>query len=322
MFKKFLWSVMVAATVLSRPAPAQAQDQQRSINEEIIRLFDKQKQHNDYFYRRIDELERRIAQLSSPGFMPMRSAVTTPFDTAARRYSTAAKKPATLVKKELRDKKQAKLVKATMTVPKALRGRDALTRAYEDYVVGIETDEALETGFYIGNGFILTCAHGLQGGGLKVNRGGRMHAAAAVLVDRRRDLAFLVCKGLIEDGNFLRIAECFTEELGELPFEAVTVGMETREAQAESKRVIAFDGEDIVLSTTEVPGRSGSPVFNSRKKLVGMVRAADDKNGYAIPPSTIKSFMEDFVKEFEGKGLPDHLKGGSGTPEITSKRKR
>ena len=193
-------------------------------------------------------------------------------------------------------------------------------RDYMDSVVIIETVAGSGTGFFVGrNGYIITCAHTLARIGDTVvsyrqpGPGGEPVIVKAraniVRVDADNDLALLQIASR-RPVKPVAIGVAATVEAGE----AVTVighpGLGERTLSYTMTTGVVSNPNQVIAdlgylqtNATVNPGSSGSPVFDSQGRAIGLVvlKAGIEGTGFAVPLKRIQTFLTACTVKTDGR---------------------
>lgn len=178
---------------------------------------------------------------------------------------------------------------------------EALT-ALRSAVVTVESSGGNGSGFNIRpDGLIVTNLHVVEGGGIitVVFNDGSVFATREYLAVDGVDMALLDIDG--EGLPAVELSAAYPAEGEQLIFIGNPLGIDWTISEATARAMVLVD--DVADNTPVIwfdgpvqPGSSGSPLFDSQSRVVGVVFAslADRKNsGLAIPIDTLISFLED-----------------------------
>ena len=190
----------------------------------------------------------------------------------------------------------------------------AIARAFMSSVVIIKSDKGGGTGFVVGSkGYVLTCAHVLPILGdpeitYRAEQAGRvvMRTAKAAIVgaDRQLDLALLKIEAA-EPLPVVRLDAEATLEVGEA---VCTIGHPglgrktldyTMTQGIISNRARDIEGTAYIQTNATVnPGSSGSPLFDSRGNVIGLVvlKANIESTGFAVPVHRLAAFVRSHAR--------------------------
>lgn len=189
-----------------------------------------------------------------------------------------------------------------------------IARAYTDAVVIIKSGEGGGTGFLIGSkGYVLTCAHVVPVLGdpevsYRSREGGRvvMQTAKAEVIatDQALDLALLKIR-TARPLPVVRLDAAARLEVGEAVSTIGHPGLGRKTLDYTmtqgiiSNRAREIDGRPYIQTTAAVnPGSSGSPLFDGRGNVIGLVvlKANIESTGFAVPVSRLVQFMKAHAK--------------------------
>jgi len=173
-----------------------------------------------------------------------------------------------------------------------------------------ETEGEIGTGFFIGDGVVVTCAHVTNPGGklassINVKYNGQEYHASVFAFDDAKDIAVLVVDGKLGNES-LTLGDSNNVELGDdiviygtpLGFEGVVqegiISSFPQDYQGSDQQVM-------FVSAKISPGNSGSAVINVKtNKVVGMAAAiislsSENSDGLnaAVPVNDIKNFLQE-----------------------------
>lgn len=216
------------------------------------------------------------------------------------------------------DKPKADRLAALLEPPgaEALEVRE-VAQAYKDSVAVLKNDSGTCTGFWVdGKGYLLTCAHGLSQSGAftvlykaapKAPAGSAgeektltSQKIAVVSVNRALDLALLKVdtEGPVTPVR-LASEKC---EMGQKVSIIGNPGMkghvleQTLTAGVVSSPARDIEGLSYIQTDASVnPGNSGSPIFDEKGNVIGMIvfKAFMEGVGFGIPMSRIKTFLQE-----------------------------
>jgi S1-C subfamily serine protease len=189
----------------------------------------------------------------------------------------------------------------------------AVHEKYASAIVVLKSDAQSGSGFFItSDGYILTCAHvipKLSGFTVSYREPGpsvttfteKTAVPVVVAIDTTQDLAILKIE-TSKPVNYVRTERSNVLAGGE---DVTTIGNPGLGGQildyTITKGIVSnpariLDGQTYIQTTAAVnPGSSGSPLFNSKGNVIGLVvlKANIENTGFAIPISSIYKFLAD-----------------------------
>ena len=176
----------------------------------------------------------------------------------------------------------------------------------------IQDDESVGTGFFIDNGYILTCAH-VIGTAMTITFtipgvSDKSHNATLVSVCYDKDLALL--RTDYKNNSYLKLGNSDNVNYGSKLY-AVGYPMGQKTVKVTSGVFSGMDGILMQIDTPINPGNSGGPLINDQYEVVGInVKKVNprlaDNIGYAVPIHNfkiIKSIMYSGVKVIKNPKL-------------------
>lgn len=180
--------------------------------------------------------------------------------------------------------------------------RDAALSSLQQAVVVIESNNGNGSGFNIrSEGLIVTNAHVVDGGGILTvtfnqKAGGQIFTARDPILVPGVDLALIPLEG--SDLPAVKLATEPVQEGEDVIFIGNPLGYDWTISEGHIMANVNVDGKQAIYFQGPVhPGSSGSPLFNDRSEVVGVVFAMvgeeDAEQGLAVPISYLISQIEE-----------------------------
>lgn len=178
-----------------------------------------------------------------------------------------------------------------MTPSAALFIKEPVQTANASAMVKVTVEAGEGSGFYVGNGLVVTAAHVIDGAQtIRIkSQDGTVCEAAAVNVDKEHDVGVARITGDCKLPSTATIS-CRIPTIGEA-LEAVGNPLEMEGVRvwgrvAATPRAIGPWGVGVLVDMTSAPGLSGAPVYDRNGEVVGIVVGAKN-SAYGIIALTV-----------------------------------